>query len=292
MNKYTGKAEFNLLMTALLAILLMSVVPVLIKWIDANEITIGIVRLFIGALGLGLLIQIKNRWVTISRQQRNWLFLLGSVFAVHWYSYFLSIKMTDASLAAIGVSTFGIHLLFLNLLFKQEIFSRIDLLAVGVCILGIILAAPTFALEPQKWLGFGISVISGFLYACLPLINKQIVEIPTQIRAFFQFGIALLIFLLFIPYATFELSTRSWQGLIMLGVFSTLIAHTLWLKVSTELPANLTAVVYYGYVPISLGLSYLLLDESLHPNKLVGAGLIIVANILVVLSHKSIKASA
>ena len=267
----------------------MSIVPVLIKWIRANEITIGITRLAIATLGIGLILFFKNRRIQLTQKQFRWLVLLGLVFAIHWYAYFLSIRLTDASLAAIGVSTFGVHLLLLSVIFNNEKFNRIDVFAVLLCVTGIIIAAPSFQIEQQKWLGFIISVASGFLYACLPLINRQVAEVPTQTRAFAQFGFALIFFMLFVPYANFDLEVETWQGLLVLGVFSTLIAHTLWIKASTELPANLTAVVYYGYLPLSLVLSYFLLNESMNSAKLVGAGLIILANLLAIFFHKPIQ---
>lgn len=288
-SKHTsgGSVDLKLLLIAFVAILLMSIVPVLIKWVSANEVTIGIVRLAVASSGIGLILLLRNGSFHVTRLQLCWLFALGLVFAAHWYLYFLSIKLTDASLAAIGVSTFGIHLLLLSVIIRKERFSKIDLFAVVLCIAGIVIAAPGFELEKQKWLGFAISVASGFLYACLPLINRQIAGVQTQVRAFAQFGFALVCFLLFIPYANFNIDVDAWQGLLVLGVFSTLIAHTLWIKASTELPSNLTAVVYYGYLPISLVLSYLLLGEDITLAKIIGAGLIILANIVAILFHQA-----
>ncbi len=284
-----GSSQLSLLLIAFTAIALMSIVPVIIKWISANEVTIGIVRLAIAAGGIGLILLAKGRAIQIQQGQLKWLILLGLVFAVHWYTYFLSIRMTDASLAAIGVSTFGIHLLLLSVIFKNERFNKVDLVAVAMCVFGMLLASPSFQLEPQKWLGFAVSVLSGFLYACLPLINQQASQVSTQTRAFAQFGFALMVFLPFVPFADFKLDEHSWQGLIVLGVLSTLIAHTLWIKVSTELPSNLTAVVYYGYLPLTLVLSYFLLEESMNYAKLLGAALIIAANIMTIFFHKTNK---
>ena len=286
-NNRFGHANVKLLLLAFIAILLMSIVPVLVKWINANEVTIGIVRLAIASLGIGIILLLKKSPLLITRAQLGWLFGLGLVFAAHWYLYFLSIKLTDASLAAIGVSTFGIHLLLLSVFIHKERFSKIDFLAVLLCIIGMVIAAPSFELEKQKWLGFVISVVSGFLYACLPLINRRVAKVPTQVRAFAQFGFALLFFLVFIPFANFNIEAETWQGLFVLGIFSTLIAHTLWIKASTELPSNLTAVVYYGYLPISLILSYLLLQEAITLAKVSGAGLIIIANIMAIFYHQT-----
>jgi len=281
------EVSFKLLMTAIMAILLMSIVPVLIKWINVDEITLGIVRLAIGAFGITIFILLQKKRVQVNRREIVWLVLLGGVFAAHWYLYFLSIRLTDASLAAIGVSTFGIHLLLLSSVIKRERLSFLDISAVFICIVGIVLASPSLEIDHQKWRGFIISVVSGFLYACLPLINQKISSISTNLRALGQFGFALIFFLFFIPHANFDLDVSAWQGLVVLGVVSTLIAHTLWIKASTELPSSITAVVYYGYVPLTLVLSYFLLQESMNWSKILGAGLIILANIIVVVFHRN-----
>ncbi|WP_196139087.1 DMT family transporter [Aliikangiella sp. G2MR2-5] len=275
-----------LLMVAMSAILLMGFVPVIIKWISANEATIGIVRLSIGTLGISILLFFKRRSLKLTRRDLRWLILLGLVFALHWFTYFKSIKLSDASLAAIGVATFGLHLLFLNLIFYREKLIGSDFIAVIIAFAGIFLASPPMDLEQGKLDGFLIAILSGFLYACLPLINRQLNHLSTNTRALGQFGFALVGFLFLLPQSNFSLSTNDWWGLIFLGVLSTLIAHTLWIKASTELPTSYTAVLYYSYIPMAIILGYFFLGEPLNWEKLVGAGLIILANIMVALLHK------
>jgi len=282
-----AKTSFrSLLLIALLSILLMGFVPITIKWVSANEATIGLVRLFIAAVGIGILLSVQKQTIKLSRKELGWLVLLGLVFAIHWYTYFKSIKLSDSSLAAIGVATFGIHLLFLNRIFYKEALNSIDFLAVAIAFVGIYLTTPAFDFKDDKVNGFFIAILSGFLYACLPLINRKIPHLSTNTRALGQFGFALIFFLPLLPQSSFSLSSFDWLGLIFLGVFSTLIAHTLWIKTSTELPTNITAVLYYCYVPMAIILGYVFLDESLNWQKLTGASLIIGANVLVALFHK------
>lgn len=264
----------------------MSFVPVLIRYTQANEATIGIVRLAIGASGLALFLVFKRTQQQLSRKEWGWLVFLGFVFAIHWYSYFRSIKLADASLAAIGVATFGIHLLLLSAFILKEKLSVIDWLAVLIAFAGIYIASPDLAIDSDKLIGFLIAVLSGFLYACLPLINRQLSHLPTNTRGLGQFGFALVFFLMLLPQADFTLTTVDWVSLAILGVVCTLIAHTLWIKVSTELPANFTAVIYYGYVPLAMVMGYFFLGESITWQKVVGALLIIGANILVIFMHK------
>jgi drug/metabolite transporter (DMT)-like permease len=282
----------QLILMAIFAVILMSIVPVIIKWVNVNPATIGIVRLSIAVLGIGIFVIASKSALSLSRKDLMWLALLGLVFALHWYSYFVSIKKADASLAAIGVATFGIHLLLLSSFINSEKFRATDILAIVISIAGIYLASPKVNLQQDKLQGFLLAITSGFLYALLPIINQRINHIPTKIRALGQFGFALLAFLLLLPQANFNISLNDWKGLIVLGLLSTLIAHTLWIKVSTELPSSLTAVIYYSYVPMAMLLSFFLLNESMSWHKITGAGLIIFANIMVIMQHNSTSISA
>jgi drug/metabolite transporter (DMT)-like permease len=273
------------ILLALLSIFLMSLVPVLVKAVQANEISIGIVRLAIGAIGIALLAKGKKQKL-IARENIKWMLLLGFIFSVHWFTYFKSLKMATVSLGAIGVSTFGVHLLFLNWFFFKEAIKKTDIFAVLVALVGVILVTPDGGMEPEYFIGFLLAMISGFFYACLPIINRKAKHLTTEQKAFGQFGFGLLFFAGFAPMGQWQLSSFDWFGLVVLGIVCTLIAHTLWIKVSTELPNSLTATVYYFYVPIAMAFSYFLFDEVLTWQKLTGAGLVISANIMVVLLHK------
>lgn len=278
----------NLLPTILLSIvtvLLMSLVPVLVKAISANEITIGIARLAIGAVGIAFIAKLKKQPL-FKRENLKWLLLLGLVFSAHWYTYFTSLKLSTASLGAIGVCTFGIHLLFLNRLFFKESIKPIDVVAIILAFAGVLLATPDSNIEPEYFNGFLIAVVSGFLYACLPIINRKATHLTTEQKAFGQFGFGLLFFAPFFSFGNWQLDSLDWGGLLVLGLVCTLVAHTLWIKVSTELPNSITATVYYFYVPVAMLQSSLFLNEELTWQKLTGAGLVIGANILVVLLHR------
>lgn len=275
---------------ALLSIFLMGFVPVLIFGVNANEATIGLVRLAIATIGTSLILlfsnQLRGLQERIGKHELVWLALLGLVFAVHWYLYFWSIKRAGASLGAIAVSTFGIHLLFVNRLFFKEPIQRPDLIAVVLAFIGVCVATPVENNSLEQTFGFLSGVMSGFLYACLPPINQQISHLSTNVRALGQFGFAFLGFSLLLPITDWDLSQSDWYGLVTLGVVCTLAAHTLWNKVSTEMPGNFTAVVYYLYIPWAMTLSVVFLNEQITWQKLLGALFIVAANLMVVLFHR------
>ena len=108
-----------LLLVGVVGVLLMSTVPVLVKSTSANEITIGIVRLTIAVAVLSPIVFIRREF-TASPKQWFWLAFIGFIFGLHWLSYFYAIKNAGASLAAIGISTYGIQFLLLSAAIKRE----------------------------------------------------------------------------------------------------------------------------------------------------------------------------
>lgn len=275
----------RLILLAFTAILLMSFVPVLVKAVNTNEISIAIVRLAIGAVGIALL-TFATKEKLLTKTVLPWMILLGGVFALHWFTYFKSLKMATVSLGAIGVATFGVHLLILNSIFFKERIQKVDIFAIAMAMLGVWLVTPNQGLSPQHFEGFILAIVSGFLYACLPIIHRKATQLTTQQKAFGQFAFGLCFFAPFVSFGQWQMGSIDWLNLVVLGIVCTLVAHTLWIKVCTELPNSITATVYYFYVPIAMMFSYFIFDEQLPWQKLLGAGLIICANIIVILLHR------
>ena len=271
---------WRLILLAVLAVFLMAMVPVIIKYIEVDPWLIGAFRLAVSVVGLILLAGITRKPLIARRENWIFIFLLGLVFATHWLTYFYSIQLSTASVAAIGVSTFGAHLLLLGWFVHKQPPHWLELLCVVLAFVGVYLVVPEFNLKDGMTIGLILAVISGFLYALLPLMHQKYRHINGERRTFGQFFVAMLIFSFGLPQADWSIPSQSWIGLIVLGVVCTLVAHSLWIKVSTELNHVVTSVVYYLYVPIAMLFSFIFLDEILSPVQLMGAGLILFANIL------------
>ncbi|MEE4244734.1 MAG: DMT family transporter [Kangiellaceae bacterium] len=273
---------------AILAVAMMSIVPVGIKLVEANEIEIGVVRLLVASFGLYIFIRVKRRFLLNGKQ---WLALmvLGLTFAAHWYTYFHSIKLSTASIGAIGVSTYGIHLIVLGRIFLKQPIHLLDILAIFAALGGLFLVSPELSWQSSYFQGLLWSIVSGFLYACLPILHQKSSNIATDIRAWGQFSFALVPFLLFGINQSWDFPRTDWYWLVALAVVSTLFAHSLWVKATTELPAVMSSIIYYLYVPAALLASFMIINEQITLNILVGASIIILANVMTLLSR--VKAS-
>lgn len=287
------KTQKTALIAALFAVLSMSWVPVLIRVSNANEITIGIVRLLIAIVVVTPFIFYRG-FPRLTKKQWKGLLFVGLVFGAHWLTYFTSIKWSSASIAAVAVSTYGIHLLLLNWIVKKQKILPLEWSAVFLCVVGCLLVVPQFSLNDKLTLGLLVGVCSGFLYACLPLLHQNILAVPTFTRAWGQFFFASLIFLPFISYANWDLNKNDWIGLSILGIVCTVVGHSLWVKSSSELPPIVTSLSYYLYVPIAMTSSFLFLQETITVKMLMGSACIIFANIFTALItwRRSIKTGA
>ncbi|MFZ2492887.1 MAG: DMT family transporter, partial [Thermoanaerobaculia bacterium] len=247
------------LLEAAAAIVLFAAIPVIVKFVSAGPFTIGIFRLSIATAGVLAIVAARRPSWRPSVRDLLPLAFIGALFFGHWITYFLAIKASSASIGTIGLSTYGIHLLILGRIFGGTRLHAVDIASVLLAVTGALIVVPSFDLTNEVTVGMLLASLSGLMYASLPILHQRFAAIPNSIRALGQFGFALLLFLLFLPKSRWDLRPIDWAGLTFLAVGSTLIGHTLWVRVTTRLSAAATSVIYYGNVPIAVLLSAALL---------------------------------
>lgn len=277
---------------ATVAIFFFGCIAVVVKFVSANAVTVGIARLGMTVAVMLPALLVTGRLRGIALADLRPLAVMGVFFALHWLSFFFGIKIGSASIATVGLSTYGVHLIVLGWFFNHTKITRVDLLVLALAVAGNVLVVPEFNLHSQGVMGLGLGVLSGFFYAFLPILQQRHAHIPALTRAFGQFVFGLMVFLLFWPLSDWHLTTADWLGLLFLGIMCTLISHTLWVRVTTLLSTKTTSVIYYMYVPVSLVLSVVVLGEHVDSAMMVGVGLIILANVVGVLHHVSKEASS
>lgn len=264
---------------AAIALLLFGCIPVVVRSIGANAFTIGILRLAIATAVLAPMLLWRRALHPVPLRDLMRLALIGFLFAAHWLSLFLGVKASSASIGAIGLSTYGAHLLILGALFGNARVRITDVIAVVTAAIGAILVVPSFTLANDVAVGMLLSSLSALLYASLPLLHQRWSHIDNSTRALAQFAFGLLFFLVFLGKAEWTLTPTDWAGLLFLSIGVTLIGHSLWVRVTTRLSPATTSIIYYANIPITLLLGALLLGERLTPRSALGAALIIGAGV-------------
>ena len=271
---------------ACIALVLFGCIPVVIRYVSANAFTIGIFRLAVATIGLGAMLAFRGRLQRIPARDMARLAVIGFLFFAHWLTLFLGVKASSASIGAIGLSTYGAHLLILGALFGGAHIRATDVIAVLVAAFGAVLVIPSFSLDNDVALGMLLSSVSALLYASLPLLHQRWSHIDNSTRALGQFAFALAFFLLFAGKADWTLAPRDWAGLVFLAVGVTLIGHSLWVRVTTRLSPSATSIIYYANIPIAIALGAILLGERLTLRSAIGAALIIGAGVFGLAQHR------
>lgn len=268
----------RLLLIALAAVLTMSAVPVLVKSNAANAVTIGIARLGIAVAVFSPLVLWRGHLARLSRAQWAQLTLIGGVFGVHWLCYFVSVKLATPAIAALAITTYGVQYMLLAWLFNGERAGPPECLALVVSFAGCVLVSPELSLENATTRGIAVGLFSAFLYAMMPLLHQRAAGIGTLERTWAQFTFALLFFLLLWDWSDWSLSRMDVYQLLALGLLCTVVAHGLWVKASTELPAIYSGMIYYLYLPLAMLSSALFIGEPISGSKLLGCLLVVGAS--------------
>ena len=265
-----------------LCTVIFGLVPIAIKLVDANPTSIGVIRLLGGIVCFLSVPKTLTLAKSIKRSDLTSLSLLGIAFFLHWFLYFHSIKLSSPTIAVLGLSTYGVHLMILSILFQGRRPSITDGIALILSLTGVYLVAPTLNLSNDTSLGLFIGILSGFFFSVLPIIHQRNRHLADSVRSFYMFLGALALFLLSSINSTWTASLDDWHLFLFLIIGGTFISHNLWTKVSTYFPSNLTAVLYYSYIPLTILFSWLLLNETPEANKIWGGALICGGGLLAV----------
>jgi drug/metabolite transporter (DMT)-like permease len=274
---------------ATVTVLLMGLVPIIIRHVEANPWTIGIIRLGIATAGLSLIMLATRRWTRLPAAAWRAMAVIGVLFAVHWALYFYSIKISSAAIAVIGQSTFGVHLVLIGWAIGHHAVTRADLVAVAMAVAGSLLVAPRWSIEDRDTVGLLLGIGSAFFYAFLPILHQRIAHVPNTMRVFGQFAVGLTLFLFFLPATDWRFPAGDWVWLLVLAIPCTLVQHTLWTRLTTRLSTLVTSVLFYMAVPVTLVLGVVLLGERVTAWMIGGAALIISGNVLAVASQPSVR---
>jgi len=268
----------QLILVGVVAVLTMSAVPVLIKSTAANAYTIGCFRLAVAITALTPVLLLRRRLRGLNRWQWLQLAVIGATFGVHWLSYFFSVKLATAAIAALTITTFSVQYLVLAWIFNGERVAPLEWLAIALCFAGCVLVSPEFSLENRVFLGIAVGLFSALLYAALPLLHQRASAIGSFERTWGQFFFALLVFLPLWGETDWRLTQADYSKLLTLGLLCTVVSHGLWVKSSTELPAITSSMIYFLYLPGALVGSALFLGEPFTARKLLGSTLVLGAS--------------
>lgn len=281
------KLTLAVFLKALIAMFVFGMAPASIRAVSMDPYSLGILRLVAAALLLGVILRLQGKLSFRSLAAwtlRSWgvLAVIGLMFGLHWLTYFLSIKWASAAIGAIGFTTYGVQLPLLGWAFGFGRPTWQMWLALAIALVGAAFCLPAWEYRAGYTPGLAIGILSGTFYAALPLLHQRYADLSLGLRVWGQFGFALPVFLCFWPLAEWQFQWDDLPWLLNMTLVITVVGHYFWVDAITDLPVQVTAVLAYLQLPISVFMTWLLIGERITLGMLVGAALVVAGNIIAV----------
>ena len=226
-----------------IAVLLFGLSGLFGKFISLSPLSIVSGRTFFASLTLIIVILLRGgRLKNVFNDYK--VVLGGVILAVHWVSFFHSIKISTVAIGLLSFSTFPVFVTFLEPVFFKEKIRKRDIVTSIIVLFGLILVVPDFDISNNLTKGAFWGVISGLTFALLAILSRSYVAKKDPINLALSQN--LIAFLILIPFQLFEetiFTTRDFIFLILLGVFCTALAHLLYIRSLRVVKAQFASVV-------------------------------------------------
>jgi drug/metabolite transporter (DMT)-like permease len=278
MNKQRSLLEIQI------AVLLFGLAGLFGKWLPLPPALIVLGRVFFASLTLALLLGLTKQRLRISPRTDYLIFaVMGAILALHWVVFFKSIQVSTVAVGLLSTSSFPVFTAFLEPLVFRESLEKINLVFAFVCIGGVFLIVPRFALANFVLQGVLWGLAAGLSFSVLTIMNRRFSQKYSSLAvAFFQDFFATLVLLPFIFVRRSDLvSARVILLLIILGVLCTAGSHTLFIQGMKRIKAQ-TASLISSLEPVyGIVFAFLFLREVPSLRTVVGGAVILGAVIVV-----------
>ncbi|HEX3631389.1 MAG TPA: DMT family transporter [Casimicrobiaceae bacterium] len=268
-----GAGRVSALASLHVAVLLFGLAGLFGKWIDLPAAMIVFGRTAVAAALLGLLLRLAPP----ASRAFDWRMAVnGAVLAVHWFAFFKAIQIANVATGLLGFASFPLFVLLLELVLLRARARGADWAIAGLVVVGLLVLVPEPSLDNRVVQGLAWGMLSGFSFAVLAVSNRALAarRAPTAI-AFWQNVCAAACLAPALALAPAWPGARELALLLVLGVFCTALAHTLFIRSMRVLSAH-TASVIAALEPVyGIGLAVVLLHEVPDARTMVGAVLIV-----------------
>ncbi len=286
-----------------LAVLLWGFTGVLGRAITLSALALVWWRVVMTAVMIAFILTASKGWVSIRPKDRLRTGIVGVLMAVHWVAFYGSIKLANASVALICLSTASVFVAILAPLARQGKFDYKEAL-LGLLSLGGV----ALIYRAQMAFGPGIlwGVVAAVLSAVFTVLNKPLaMRYPPRNIVFWEMAtgaVLLSLFVVFIPQllaglplwpqqaryipgtslTDFLKLPNDWLWLLCLSFFCTVVAQSFALKALKNL-SSFTITLSVNLEPIyGMALAFFFFNESAELNNgfYAGVGLIFLSVML------------
>ncbi|GCE45510.1 threonine/homoserine efflux transporter RhtA [Thermosporothrix hazakensis] len=231
------------------------------------------------------IIALSQRIPVRPRSGRDGLLLIGQglLLALHWTAFFQSINVSNVAIGLLSFSSFPLFTALLEPLLLRQRPSLLQIIAALLILPGIYLLVPSFSLENQITLGIAWGLLAGATFALLSVGNRGLGRHYSSVTlSLYQTGvatIATLPMLFFFPTPLLG-QPKTLLVLLLLGIFCTALAHTLFISSMRHITAQLASLLASLEPVWGILFGALLLHEIPSGTTLIGGLIILCATCL------------
>ncbi len=278
MNNTKSKLSLILSMT------IFGTIGVFRKFIPLPSSFIAMVRGFMGALFMLLVIMLKKETLSLKSIKDNLLLLIvsGGLIGFNWILLFESYQYTTVATATLCYYMAPIFVIILSPFFFKEKLTAKKYLCVAVALIGMVLVSGILDVKfsvIKEMKGILLGLGAALLYASVIVLNKKIKRISAYEKTIFQLASAAIVVM---PYVllTEDMATMAFNPLTIvmlaiLGIIHTGIAYFLYFGSMDNLKAQTIALFSYIDPVIAILLSTFVLREGFTITGILGAVLVL-----------------
>ena len=270
-----------------IAVFLAGFTAILGKLITLNEGLLVWFRLLITVSTLAIMLYYQKRIKTIPWGDMLKIFGVGVIVALHWVTFYGSVKYGNVSVALVCFSATG----FFTAFFEPMILRRkLSVIEIGLGMMAIAGIYIIFDFHPQYKLGIIFGILSAMGSALFPIFNKRLLVVyEPKTLTLYELGGGLLALTVLVPLylqkfpASYYVPTATdWLWLFVLAWLCTVLSFDLQLNALKKVSA-FTANLTYNLEPvygIILAFIFFKENENLHREFYLGVLLILLAVVL------------
>lgn len=270
-----------------IAVFLAGFTAILGKLITLHEGMLVWYRMLITAVTLLVLLYFRKELKRLSLKNTIKLFGVGAIVALHWVTFYGSIKYSNVSVSLTCLSAIGFFTAFIDPIITGR---RIDATEVALGMLAIAGIYLIFDFYPEYKLGILFGIISALLASLFPVINKNLlkefsaktVTLYEMSGGFIALTFIMPLYLKFFPAVYYLPTMNDWLWLLVLAWVCTVFTFILALNALKKI-SPFTANLAYNLEPVyGIILAFIIFKENkyLSSGFYYGLALILLAVVL------------
>ena len=267
-----------------IAVFLAGFTAILGKLIGLNEGLLVWYRMLLTALTLAVILYQRKQLIKLPLHETIKVFAVGCIIAIHWVTFYGSVKYGNVSIAVVCISASGFFTAFFDPIISRRKISFIEILLGAIAIVGIYII---FDFHPQYKTGIIFKKISAKKSSLFPVFNKRLLAkhnpetltMHEMAGGFLALTIIMPFYLKIFPAAYYLPTAYDWLWLLLLAWACTVYCFDLQLNSLKKL-SPFTCNLAYNLEPVyGIILAFIFFSENKGFNSqfYLGVGLIILA---------------